>query len=835
MKLGIDLSPFFTESKYRGIGRYARGLIEELVQVDRADEFHFFNIYGEYEADPRLNEQCFLHRYNCGPLLKDQGERLLLHDPALEDYLHAVADHFIRSSEIDAMLFLSMLENDQPLQADWFSRVFKVGILYDLIPLIYEQEYLSDEEVKERYFANLEFVKKMDLLLAISETTKQDAVQLLGIAPEKIVVINAGVDSQFLAIAKNTQTTLAVRLASKSPYFLFVGGTDPRKNITRAIQAFVMNRRAKEDNVKFVIAGLLPEVVKKNFIQIANEYNAADRVVFIGYVSDEKVIELYQNAVALLFPSLYEGFGLPVLEAMCCGTAVITSNSSSLVEVAKGQACLVDPDHVDSISAGITKVLENQKEVEELIRSAKEHAQTFRWSRVAKEAHGAIQQLRCLPKREQMPRASFVVDSTLLERIVQQFTLFQQPFRWPDALSFAKELYRLEESVLSRGNQHGARILYDVTVVSEWMKAGYETGIARVSNMLRKSLLSYAEIVPVTLKTVRGKTTVVRLDLKTREERETISLRQGDIYLMPELQIREVQVPREYPTVQSLQERGVKAYAIVYDILPLQMPDYFEKKTVGKFSGYLAEILKNYDGVLTDSKAVADDVWRYQQAHRAEIGRTNRINIGYFHLGMDSFQPQEKNVSFSTKILFRGAELVFLMVGTIEPRKGHALVLEAFQKLWQAGVDAKLCIIGRTGWMMEPFVQSMKQHPEYGRKLLFLEGASDIVLEYAYQHASALIQASAGEGFGLPIIEAACNGLPVICSDIPVFREVAGDHALYFSRNVDSLAQCILDFQQARREGNLPVVSRIDLQTWDDAAQRVYKLLVQNEDWSHQA
>ena len=835
MRLGIDLSPFFTESKYRGIGRYARGLIEELIRVDHTDQFHFFNMYGEYQADPQLNAQCYLHSYGCGPYINDNGERLLLSDSAFETMFHAIADNFLCSSKIDAMLFLSIQENDCPLKLEWFEGVYKIGILYDLIPLIFSQEYLVCEEVKQNYLSSLEFIKRMDLLLAISETTKQDAVRLLGIPAEKIVVINAGVDPQFIAAAKEAQATLAEKICQPDAYVLFVGGTDPRKNITKAIQAFAMNRAARENNVKFVIAGRLTESDQATFSNIANEYGAAERVVSIGYVSDEQVITLYKNATALLFPSLYEGFGLPVLEAMCCGTAVITSNSSSLAEVAKGYAYLVDPNHVESISDGITKALKTCPEADEMIRAAKEHALSYHWRRVAQQAREAMQQLYAVPLPARPEVVPFSVESGMLEKIAPQYARYLVPFRWPDALSLAKELYRLEHAVLLEGNRHGTRIFYDVTVLCEWLKAGYETGIARVSIQLRQALLSYAEVIPVTLKTVRGKTVAVRIDLATRQEGTVVEMRAGDLYLMPELQIREVQVPRDYPNAQSLRERGVKTYAVVYDIMPLQMPENFEKRTVARFPAYLNEILRSYDGVLTDSKTVADDLWQYHQAHRAEIGRQSSVRVGYFHLGMDSFRVSEQSIPFSIKVMFRGAELVFMMVGTIEPRKGHTIVLQAFNKLWQDGVDCKLCILGRIGWMMDPFVQSMKQHPEFGRRLVFLEAPNDVVLDYAYQNATALIQASAGEGFGLPIIEAACNRLPVLCSDIPVFHEIAGEHALYFSRDVGSLVSCVVNFQRARRAGKVPNAARIDCSTWDEAARRVFKMMTKDQDWTHRA
>jgi glycosyltransferase involved in cell wall biosynthesis len=805
--------------------------MEELIRLNQTDQFHFLNIFGEFESDPMLNERCFLHNYACGPIIPEDGGKLLLSGPRFDGFLKGVTDHFIRSSGIEAMLFLSLQGNAQPLKAEWFPGVVKIGILYDLIPLIFPQEYLINEEARIKYYAALELVEKMDLLLAISETTKQDAVRLLHIPPEKIVVIHAGVDPQFIQAANIARKPHHHKVSGRNPYLLYVGGVDSRKNIAKAIHAFAMNPSARDKRVRFVIAGRLSEQTKSMFQAIAQEHGAADRVDFPGYVSDEEVVELYRNAVALLFPSLYEGFGLPVLEAMCCGTVVITSNTSSLAEVAKHYAFLVDAQSLQSISDGISKALEIRPDAEEFIRAAQEYALTYRWERVAKLTREALEACSAGQVETTAFAEPYRVDQGFMEAVAQRYVQYDLPFRWPDALTLAKQLRVLESAAVGEGNRHGLRVLYDVTVLREWLKNGYQTGITRVSLQLMKALLSYAEVIPVTLKTVQGATVAVQIDRRTWQEGEAVQLRAGDIYLMSELQIREVQVAADYPSVDTLRKQGVKTYAVIYDIMPLQLPDYFETKTVSQFAGYLNEILLCYDGVLTDSKAVAMDVQQYAEAHRAEINRSETLNIGYFHLGTDSIPAEKRTIPFLVRAMFRSAEEVYLMVGTLEPRKGHALVLRAFERLWAKGATCKLCIVGRVGWMMDSFVNHMRLHPEFGRRLLFLLEANDSVLEYAYQHATALIQASENEGFGLPIIEATCYRLPVLCSDIPVFHEIAGEHAMYFSRDEDAIVRCVEAFARAKKQGKAPNPDRIEITTWQEAAGRVFSMIARDENW----
>jgi glycosyltransferase involved in cell wall biosynthesis len=168
------------------------------------------------------------------------------------------------------------------------------------------------------------------------------------------------------------------------------------------------------------------------------------------------------------------------------------------------------------------------------------------------------------------------------------------------------------------------------------------------------------------------------------------------------------------------------------------------------------------------------------------------------------------------------------MVGTIEPRKGYSQVLEAFDALWKDGVDANLVIIGREGWDHLPAamrrdipetVKRLRFHSELNNRLFWLEGISDEYLEMVYSASACLIAASCGEGFGLPLIEAAQHKLPIICRDIPVFREVAGEHAFYFEANrPDELAQAVRSWFRLYSMGKHPGSEDMQWLTWKDSA-----------------
>jgi glycosyltransferase involved in cell wall biosynthesis len=167
-----------------------------------------------------------------------------------------------------------------------------------------------------------------------------------------------------------------------------------------------------------------------------------------------------------------------------------------------------------------------------------------------------------------------------------------------------------------------------------------------------------------------------------------------------------------------------------------------------------------------------------------------------------------------------------LMVGTLEPRKGHAQALAAFEELWAQGIVANLVIVGKEGWMVEPLVKRLRDHPEAGRRLFWVPGASDTLLLQIYGAAVALLAASEGEGFGLPLIEAAQHGLPIIARDLPVFMEVAGDHACYFNgTSPQALAACLTAWLAMHRDGEAPSSTRLPWLRWNESARQLFHVI----------
>lgn len=230
-------------------------------------------------------------------------------------------------------------------------------------------------------------------VIAISQATRRDLIRHYGVAPEKIGVIYHGVAPQFQPVT--CRATISATLSHYgicTPYVLYVGTIQPRKNLLRLIEAFAQCRREWTGHTQcpqLVIAGK-PGWLTTDIERRVAEMGLTSLVRFPGYVADADLPALLSAALAFVFPSLYEGFGMPVLEAMACGTPVLTSTTSSLPEVAGDAALLVDPLNTAALAAALARLVDDAALRDELRRRGLARAAEFRWERCAAETLGVL-------------------------------------------------------------------------------------------------------------------------------------------------------------------------------------------------------------------------------------------------------------------------------------------------------------------------------------------------------------------------------------------------------------------------------------------------------------
>jgi alpha-1,2-rhamnosyltransferase len=235
-----------------------------------------------------------------------------------------------------------------------------------------------------------------------------------------------------------------------------------------------------------------------------------------------------------------------------------------------------------------------------------------------------------------------------------------------------------------------------------------------------------------------------------------------------------------FPFAEQLKREGVGIVSVVYDLIPLTHPQFYDTRLVQIFNEWFDWISQTADGYMAISSTVRDQV-REELHRRVGPAKAETLWFDYFHLGSE-LDLSEATAAVEPRLarLFTTPEPVFLMVSTIEPRKNHDYLLDAFELAWTAGSKARLCIAGRVGWKCDALLDRVRKHPELNQRLFMFNDLSDTSLEHAYSHASALVFPSYVEGFGLPLVEAMQRGLPAMGSDIPVFREIGGEFMAYF-------------------------------------------------------
>jgi glycosyltransferase involved in cell wall biosynthesis len=224
----------------------------------------------------------------------------------------------------------------------------------------------------------------MDAVITISWQSKKDLETYLKIPGSKIIVTPLAAGTKFRVLSEAEIAPALERAGVERPYILYVGSVEPRKNLLRLLDAYQELLKWSE-RWRLVIVGARNYWKSSPVAQKVEQLGLGGQVKFTGYVPDEDLPALYNGADLFCFPSLYEGFGLPVLEAMACGTPVVTANSSSLPEVAGEAALLVDPYNVAEIAAAMRRVLEDPQLAEVLRQRGLKRSAQFTWEKTARE------------------------------------------------------------------------------------------------------------------------------------------------------------------------------------------------------------------------------------------------------------------------------------------------------------------------------------------------------------------------------------------------------------------------------------------------------------------
>jgi glycosyltransferase involved in cell wall biosynthesis len=298
----------------------------------------------------------------------------------------------------------------------------------------------------------------------------------------------------------------------------------------------------------------------------------------------------------------------------------------------------------------------------------------------------------------------------------------------------------------------------------------------------------------------------------------------GDIFLM--LDSSWARYSEFIPVFNRIKSKGVSVCTAVYDLLPIQLPPG-NIVDGGKewFKGWLNLAIEQSDALVCISRSVADDLVAYQDVN---IAPPMCKPVGYWHLGSDfSVRTSASFDAIKPEVKHALTQPYLLMVGTIEPRKQHQFAITTFEELWSRGEKINIVIAGKEGWMVSEFMDELRQHPRRDKQLFLFESPSDIEIMYMYEKATALLFLSKGEGFGLPLVEAAAHNIPILCSDLAVFREIAGKHATYVSTvQAKETANQIGAWLHKLRSGTDFSTKNMQRLTWEQSAEMLVTTIV---------
>ena len=614
------------------------------------------------------------------------------------------------------------------------------------------------------------------------------------------------------------------------------GELGPTKLNSRLLAAWLESPLASDPRCKLVFVGTVFDNAYAHAIQkTIAQHSAGKRVRLTGFV-DASVYNNYlraaDGAVQLRSRSRGES-SASVLDCMNHGLPTITNSNGSFAELPEEWVIKLADEFQDSdLVAALRQLRENSEMRQALGNGAQRYIQTVHNpARVASQYFDAIEKFST--NSWQFAQRQLIQSiSKLCDRATEE-----PPSKTALADAIAKNQ--------CNSNKPARQLFVDVSVVATH---DLRTGIERVvRSILWEFLVEPPQgfrIEPVYLDRSglyryarRFTQRVVGCESPLLED-EPIEAHPNDLFFGLDLQAHAVSIHRRI--FEELRNRGVRVVFLLYDILPIQRPAFFPPRAILPFHRWFETIARVSHGIICISRTVADEV--LSQLDEIDASRSTPLNIGYCHQGADiaaSLPTKGVHEGFEAAVSIIKARPTFLMVGTVEPRKGHAQALAAFERLWEAGVEVNLAIVGKQGWTGKDFPEYLREHPQIARHLFWFEGASDEMLLALYSSVAAVLCASEGEGFGLPLIEAAQHRLPIIARDIPVFREVAGEHAYYFSGlSPDHLARAIKSWLELQKRGAAPLSDGMAWQTWKDTARQMKAMLVEDrwykqKTWEH--
>ena len=748
MRIAFDLHGIQSDgSRSRGIGRYSLDVIKNL--ITGFPQHDFILISNAALADLKHEFNSFLYYKNvtyiqwfspCPVDFVSGNKTKRKIAKYLKSYTYGCvnADIIVITSFFEGYIENCLVDFDRD-----FIDIPIISIFYDLIPYINQDLYLKTNPNFEKFYnSRLAEMNKLDGLLSISDSSAKEAIKYLQIDANKVFNISSACNQNIFNKDSDIDSLININDNEFAPFILYSGAIDPRKNVKRLIEAF-SKLPSELDNYKLVLVGKLLPIEIEMVSKWINLYKInPNKVITTGYLSDYNLVQLYRKCKLFVFPSLHEGFGLPVLEAMSCGAPVIGSNSTSIPEVISQQSAMFDPTNVDEIKDLIYKALTNKSFRDVLIKNSSLQSKKFSWHI---SAQAVIDACELIIKRKETIGKKLDWNYLVIHK-QKLFNLLLKKLRKLKSVNIinnSNELFLQSCAALDKITSQIDYLLRQLSYEDEtlsWRVEGPFDSSYSLSILNR----SFAYALQKQIKSIY------------------IHITEGFGDYSPNINYLQ-----DYPEIYSLYKYS-KTESFVTDVIsrnlyPPRVNDMDAKINIlhsygWEESAFPSEWVDDFNSYLQGITVMSE------QVKKILIDNGVKLPIKVAGLGIDHLN----NVQSVHDLKINAKKYKILHISSCFPRKGIDILLQAYAEVFSIEDDVSLIIktFDNPHNKIDSILQNFRRtYPKFPDVVVIKDDLNEGQIKALYQESDLLVAPSRGEGFGLPIAEAMLFGLPVITTN----------------------------------------------------------------------
>lgn len=740
MRILIDIQGMqSTSNRNRGIGRYTRSFTHAFLRAAKEHDVYLL-LNGLFPDTAQLIMEEF------GILLSE--DHFILFDalaPASE-----IDKRYCNNARVSELIREKMIEDLQPdllllsslfegIQDDsitsigtYSSRIPTAVIFYDLIPYMRQEEFLYSEELKAWYMRKIDALKRADSLLAISFSAQNEASVFLGRELTDIVTISSATDESFYP--QHSDPKVLQQYGITRPFLMHTSAYEPRKNFEGLIEAFGLLPASLRQRYQLLLVCKLTRKHQKHLEDAAQKAGLREgELILTGYVPDDDLISLYTQATLFVFPSRHEGFGLPPLEAMACGTATIGSDISSIPEVIGREDALFDPIDTESIAKKIEEILTDNSFLASLEAHALRQAGKFTWDSTAQKALAFLEEKYAAHSSTPPERAAGTLrhSTNRLLKVIAELRLKPPLSNWQ--LHQAAQAISNNEKVILSQIAHG-----NLSQKLSWRIEGPFDSSYSLSLLNRETARALDTLgIDVALHSTEGP---------------------GDFD--PDLNFLAVHPDLARFNLRSQVTTATDTHVCSRNLYPPRVEDMHSLVNMlhhyaWEESGFPHEWVNNFNASLEAMTCLSH--------HVEKIMVDNGVNVPLYTsgCGVDHWERISPDKTYQIE----AKSFRFLHVSSCFPRKGADILLKAYGEAFSQKDDVTLIIKTFPNphndihlWLEN----AQGEDEDYPDVMIIEEDLTDAQLKALYEQCHTLIAPSRAEGFGLPMAEAMLSGLAVI-------------------------------------------------------------------------